>query len=99
MDWGYRAMFLIIHNYDQLYGINTLDKIIERWAPPVENDTRLYIKAVAMRLGVDSRAYIDSLNAEVMQGMVSAMTRIECGVVADRDAVSRGWDLFIEERC
>ncbi len=97
-DWGYRAMFLIIHNYDQLYGINTLDRIISRWAPNVENDTNAYIKSVAKRLGISSSGYIDSLNREVMIGMVGAMSRIENGVAPVMEEMELGWERFIAGR-
>ncbi|MFI3248131.1 MAG: structural protein P5 [Rikenellaceae bacterium] len=98
MEWGYRAMFLVIHNYDQLYGINTLDRIIRRWAPAVENDTHAYIRAVANRLGVSSSSYIDSLNHDTMTAMVGAMSRIENGVAAVEADVEAGWALFAEGR-
>ncbi len=98
IEWGYRAMFLIIHNYDQLYGINTLSKIISRWAPDVENDTNIYIKTVAKRLGISSSGYIDSLNREVMVTMVGAMSRIENGVAPEEVDIELGWELFIAGR-
>ncbi len=98
MAWGYRAMFLIIHNYDQLYGINTLNKIIRRWAPDVENDTNAYIKTVAKRLGVTSCSCINSLSRETMVAMVGAMSRIENGVPPVEAEIAEGWELFIAGR-
>ncbi len=98
MKWGYRAMFLIIHNYDQLYGINTLNKIIARWAPAVENHTNEYIKSVAKRLGIATNGYIDSLNHDVMVEMAGAMSWIENGVAPVKRDVEAGWKLFVEGR-
>ncbi len=96
MEWGYRAMFLIIHNYNELYGINTLDEIIKRWAPVSENPTADYIRAVAKRLGVGTRSYIDSRNGDVMKVLVGAMARIECGVKPNMKDIEGGWELFTE---
>ncbi len=93
-EWGFRAMFLIVHNYGELYGIDTLDKIIHRWAPPVENDTTHYVSVVARRLGCSSRSHIDSLDRDTMVALVSAMAHIECGVAPDREVVEGGWELF-----
>lgn len=98
MAWGYRAMVLVIHNYDQLYGINTLDRIISRWAPACENMTNEYIMSVAKRLGVAANARIDSLDRETMVAMVGAMSWIENGVAPVAKDVEAGWALFAEGR-
>ncbi len=97
-EWGYRAMFLVIHNYGVLYGIKTLDKIISRWAPPVENDTSLYVEVVAKRVGVTKGAYVDSLSRDMMLPLVEAMVRVECGCAPEREKMEQGWKLFIEGR-
>ncbi len=90
VEWGFRAMFLIIHNYGELYGIDTLDKIIARWAPSVENDTAQYIGVVARRLGCSSRSHIDSLDHDTMVKLVAAMAHIECGVAPEAEVVEGG---------
>lgn len=41
---GIRAISRILDTYSNKYGINTLERIINRWAPPVENDTESYIQ-------------------------------------------------------
>lgn len=51
-EWGIRAMGKVLINYEKRYGINTVAGIIDRWAPPVENDTTSYIRAVAASIGV-----------------------------------------------
>lgn len=96
MAWGFRAMFLVIYNYRELYGIDTLDRIIRRWAPPVENDTSHYINAVARRLGRSAKAHIDPLDHDTMTTMVSAMAHIECGTTPNPEDVEQGWALFTE---
>ncbi len=97
-EWGYRAMFLIIHNYKVLYNIDTLNKIIRRWAPPIENDTKTYIDVVAKRLQVSHASYIDSLNRSLMLRLVTAMVRVECGVAPETEKLERGWELFAQGR-
>jgi hypothetical protein len=47
---GFRAMARIIHGHFGAF--NTVQKIITRWAPAVENQTDAYIKDVADRMGV-----------------------------------------------
>ncbi len=94
MAWGYRAMFVIIHNYNELYSINTLNKIIARWAPQHENDTNSYIRSVAKRLGCTTNAHINTLDRDVMCRLVASMSWIENGTKADSKEVEAGWMLF-----
>lgn len=51
-EWGIRAMTRILRNYQIRHGLNTVEAIISRWAPPVENITRAYVNHVAKELGV-----------------------------------------------
>ena len=45
MAYGYRAIFKILSNYYRNYKLDTIRKIIGRWAPENENNTNAYIKA------------------------------------------------------
>ena len=49
MAWGIRAMFHLLNNYRILYGCDTLEKLVGRWAPPVENNTQGYVSFVSTR--------------------------------------------------
>lgn len=49
---GIRAISRILDTYNSNYGINTLEKIISRWAPPVENDTESYIRHAEQALKI-----------------------------------------------
>lgn len=51
-EFGIRALAIVLKNYSAKHGINTVAGIIDRWAPPSENDTQSYINAVAEKLGV-----------------------------------------------
>lgn len=42
MAWGYRAMFKCLNTYSRKYGLDTIRKMISRWAPPSEK-TRMHI--------------------------------------------------------
>ena len=45
--WGIRAMVKTLDTYQRDHGLWTIRGIINRWAPPVENDTGAYVNAVA----------------------------------------------------
>ena len=51
-EWGIRALCRVLLTYQDKYGLDTVEKIINRWAPPVENDTQAYINSVAGQMGV-----------------------------------------------
>ena len=44
--FGIRALAKILLNYQAKYNLNTVREIILRWAPPNENNTDAYVKAV-----------------------------------------------------
>jgi len=60
-------------------GINTLSGVINRWAPPSENDTQAYIKAASQRLGIDPNQPIDLKNPAVRQAVGTAIMLQEKG--------------------
>ena len=48
MAWGIRAIYHLLNNYCLLYGCDTIEKMIRRWAPPEDgNDTESYISTVS----------------------------------------------------
>ena len=57
MTYGLRALFLNM-NSQILKGNNTIEKLIQVWAPPHENDTKNYIIQVAKNANVNKDTYI-----------------------------------------
>lgn len=51
-DFGIRAIGKIVNSYYYKHGLTTVESIINRWAPPVENNTNAYICDVADKCGV-----------------------------------------------
>jgi len=58
-EYGIRAMFKILKTYDNKYNLNTIEEIINRWAPPIENDTESYIDFVSSKVGKDRSEVLD----------------------------------------
>mgnify|MGYP004508048663 CR=1 FL=1 len=94
MQWGYRAIFVLLHTYAVRYGLRTIRGMISRYAPPEENDTRNYVDKVAALSKTDADRLIDTLRAEDMIPIVEAISRVENGIDADKEQVFRGWELF-----
>jgi len=51
-EYGIRALARVLKTYESKYGLNTVEGIINRWAPPHENNTTSYQEHVASVLGV-----------------------------------------------
>ena len=93
MEWGYRAMFVLLDTYRKRYGLNTLREMIMRYAPPEENHTALYISAVSDMTGIRPDEVLDTRDRKVMVPIVAAMSRVENGRVANRAEVEKGFEL------
>ncbi|MBO5687995.1 MAG: structural protein P5 [Alistipes sp.] len=93
MEWGYRAMFILLDTYRVRYGLRSLKEMITRYAPPSENHTALYIDAVCEMTGIRPDEKIDTRSRRVMVPIVAAMSRIENGCAARRAEVEYGFTL------
>lgn len=51
-EYGIRAISKILDTYANKYGIKTIRGIVQKWAPPNENDTESYVQSVADAVGV-----------------------------------------------
>ena len=97
MAYGYRAMFVVLYTYQHRYGLDTIEKMITRYAPANENHTTAYIDAVAGRSGVPANGHITATNGDVMIPIVAAMSAVENTVEAKMHDVEAGWKLFISD--
>ena len=99
MQYGWRAGLVILRNY--IKGNNaarkpfdTIEKIINRWAPPKENNTSSYIKAVCEDVGIDMRTRIKWEDRAAICAIVWAMARVECNVIFDIDPIYAAYDMI-----
>lgn len=77
--WGIRAMCVLLINYFDRHGCNTVQKIINRWAPPVENDTGAYVAAVAKAVGVKPGDFINLHEYRRLRPLIVAIIQHENG--------------------
>lgn len=77
--WGIRAIAKLLMTYQAKYNLRTTEQIINRWAPPVENNTRAYIDAVAAKLRVRRTDPIDASRYAVSYVLVTAIIEHENG--------------------
>ena len=87
--YGIRALARTLITYQDKHGIDTVRGIINRWAPPVENDTGAYVRAVATHVGVDPDQHIDVHQFGTMHPLVEAIIHHENAGYAYPDTVIR----------
>lgn len=86
-EYGIRAMAVLLTTYFDRYGLNTLDRIIPRYAPASENNTQAYINAVYRATGFQPAQPLDPHDYATMRALVVAIIRHENGMQPYPDAV------------
>lgn len=84
--YGIRALAKLLLN-DEKTGVDTVRKVITKYAPSSENNTAAYIAAVAEHLTVGADDTLDFDNYETMYGFIAAIIMHENGDIPYSDAV------------
>jgi hypothetical protein len=78
MDYGFRALAVDLANKINK-GYDTITKIITRYAPPSENDTASYIKAVSLSTGIPADQKLTA-DFNTLKKLMIAVSQHEIGV-------------------
>ncbi len=78
-EWGIRAMMRILQTYYHKYGLDNVQAIINRWAPPHENATDQYAHYVAKFMGVKRFDAMDVNDPKVLIPLCQAIVIFENG--------------------
>lgn len=78
---GYRASYKLIKKYIEAYGLNSIKKIIGRYAPESENNTKDYINNVERWSGISKNSCISSEDINKISKLIAAMARQETGTI------------------
>ena len=85
MENGVRALTILISNYYYRHGLKTIRGMIDRYAPPVENNTTSYVNHVAAKVGIDPDQPIQQIEPHI-KDIVDAIIYHENGrEIADYD--------------
>lgn len=78
-SYGIRAIARTLISYQDKYDLDTVRKLIGRWAPPKENDTDAYVQTVAKACGVHADEVISTHQYAVLKPLVESIIRHENG--------------------
>lgn len=88
LKYGYRALYKLLDNYIKA-GYDTIDKIINRWAPPADNnDTETYIKNVSKRTGLTPYEKVKKTDIFVIGLAISQQEHSQVDKEAAKDGIS-----------
>ena len=74
--WGIRAIARTMFTYRDKYGLASVKAVINRYAPPIENNTDGYIQRVCKALGVKPDERIELTN-DVLTLLIKAIIAVE----------------------
>jgi len=77
--YGFRALAKIFITYNRVDRVDTLRQAIKRFAPPSENDTDAYIRAVCNYTGNGPDDHFGFRSAPNLQALCKAVAIHECG--------------------
>lgn len=77
--YGIRALARTLITYQDKYNLRTIRQIIGRWAPPNENNTNAYVRAVATQTGRAANDRLDMQSYADLRPLVEAIIRHENG--------------------
>lgn len=90
--YGVRAAIKIIHTYYFNYRYNTIEKIISRWAPPMENSTKDYIDIVSKRSHILPNVIVIYTKDNILS-IIKAMAYVESHVELPKEILEEAWKL------
>ena len=97
--YGYRAAFVILHRYMNVYKLRTMKTIIRQWCPYGDgrNNPDHYAETVGRLTGLEPMELLSFENRFQMMLLAIGMTAVECGTDIDwlplYEAVAEGYDL------
>lgn len=78
-EYGIRAIYKLLQTYQKKYELNTVESIIDRYAPPNENNTAGYINRAAKDIGVSVNESINVSSKPVAIALATAIVGVELG--------------------
>lgn len=86
---GVRALGKNLLSYGR-QGYDSIEKIINRWAPPNENDTKTYIDSVVAATGIPATQSLDLSDPDTLSSLAQAISFHETGSRYDPEVYQKG---------
>lgn len=93
VKYGVRAAFVTLKTYMDKYNINTINGIINRWAPKNENETERYISFIESETGINRNKTL-TFGKEEFYPIARAMAKQETGYKITNNELDSGWNIM-----
>lgn len=93
VSFGLRAGFILLKRYINRYKLNTIEKIISRWAPSKENNTHTYIDRVTKSMNINPDTPLLYEDQDTMCALVYAMVYVENGQYIQMAEIVRAYQI------
>lgn len=94
-EYGIRAIYKLLQTYQTKYGLNTVKAIINKYAPPNENNTGNYINRAAADIGIGINDHLNTKDKKTGIALATAIVGVELGYQPYApDVFERAWGLL-----
>lgn len=94
-EYGIRAIYKLLQTYQTKYGLNSVKAIINKYAPPNENNTAGYINRAAADIGIGINDHLNTKDKKTGIALATAIVGVELGYQPYQPAVfERAWGLL-----
>lgn len=92
LEYGVRAMAKTLMSYNEYHQLTTVESIIDRYAPPVENKTDEYVLTCCSAVNRTPTEKLPRLrdNVGLFANLINAMIHVECGETLPLPTVLNG---------
>lgn len=80
---GLRALGVLLLTYQRKYGLDTVESILNRYAPPCENATDSYASDICRHMNVKRRDTLNLARPSVLAALIAAIVAHENGKPRD----------------
>ncbi len=94
-EYGIRAIYKLLQTYQTKYGLNSVKAIINKYAPPNENNTAGYINRAAADIGIGINDHLNTKDKKTGIALATAIVGVELGYQPYQPEVfERAWGLL-----
>ena len=94
-EYGIRAIYKLLQTYQTKYGLNSVKAIINKYAPPIENNTTGYINRAAADIGIGINDHLNTKDKKTGIALATAIVGVELGYQPyGADVFEKAWGLL-----
>ncbi|MEG0278043.1 MAG: structural protein [Morganella sp. (in: enterobacteria)] len=94
-EYGIRAIYKLLQTYQTKYGLHSVKAIINKYAPPNENNTTNYINRAAADIGIGINDHLNTKDKKTGIALATAIVGVELGYQPyGADVFEKAWGLL-----